>query len=223
MGDVFLNEVFIGNCENAKDFVKRFRQSRRLGDIEDFYNVYYDEKQDFVYIEGTPGRVRRPLIIVDKGVSKLTPEVKEKLKTGEIGYNDLVTSGIIEYLDTLEADNALVALTEEDITSDHTHLEISPILIFGWTTGTVPFCDYDEPGRLMRGQKTVKQAVGMYALNFHKRKETDRNLLMNPQRPLVQTYVYDLLKFDNHPAGQNCTVAIMSYEGYNMEDRKSVV
>jgi len=41
---------------------------------------------------------------------------------------------------------------------------------------------------------------------------------LNPQKPLVQTFVYDLLDFDKHPAGQNLTVAIMSYEGYNMED-----
>jgi DNA-directed RNA polymerase beta subunit len=58
----------------------------------------------------------------------------------------------------------------------------------------------------------------MYALNYLKRKETDRNLLVNPQRPLVQTYVYDLLDFETHPAGQNLVVAIMSYQGYNMED-----
>lgn len=218
MGDVFLNEVFVGTCDNSKEFVKKFKQTRRLGEVDDSYNIYYDEVQDFVYIEGTPGRVRRPLIIVEKGVSRLTPEVKKKVKTGELSYDDLITNNVIEYLDTLEEDNALVAMSEEDLTAEHTHLEISPVLILGLTTASIPFCDYDEPGRLMRGQKTIKQAVGMYSLNFHKRKETDRNLLVTSQRPLTQTHIYEMLGFEKHPAGQNCTVAIMSFEGYNMED-----
>lgn len=218
MTDIFFNEVYAGTCDNSKDFIKKFKQNRRAGELDEALNIYYDKEQDFIYIEGTPGRVRRPLIIVEKGVSKLTPDVLKKLEDGSMSYDELVTQGIVEYLDTLEEDNALVAMDEKDLTVEHTHLEISPILIFGLTTGSVPFSDYDEPGRLMRGQKTVKQAVGMYALNYLKRKETDRNLLAYPQRPLVQTFIYDLLGFENHPAGQNCTVAVMSFEGYNMED-----
>lgn len=218
MGDIFLNEVYVGTCENSQDFVKKFRKQRRSGEIDDAYNIYYNDKQDFIYIEGTPGRVRRPLIIVEKGVSKLTKDHLKKLEKAEMTYSDLVREGIIEYLDSLEEENALVAMKENELTVEHTHLEISPMLIFGLNTGTIPFSDYDEPSRLMRGQKTVKQAVGMYALNYMKRKETDRNLLVNAQRPLVGTFIYDLLGFDTHPAGQNLTVAIMSFEGYNMED-----
>jgi len=40
--------------------------------------------------------------------------------------------------------------------------------------------------------------------------------LQYPQKPIVRSFVYDTL--DTYPAGQNLTVAIMTYEGYNMED-----
>ena len=218
MGSIFVNEIFVGNCENSHKFVSEFKNSRRTGEIGDNFNIYLDKELDNIFIEGGPGRVRRPLIIVEKGVSRATPEVYKKLKSAEWGYEDLLKNGVIEYLDALEENDAYVAISPEDVTLEHTHLEISPMVMFGLNTGTVPFSDYDEPGRLMRGQKTVKQAVGMYALNYLKRKETDRNLLINPQKPLTETYIYELLNFDTHPAGQNMVVAVMSFEGYNMED-----
>jgi DNA-directed RNA polymerase beta subunit len=218
MADIFLNEIFVGSCGNPINFVKDFRKKRRSGEIEDIYNIYYDEKIDSIIIESTAGRVRRPLIIVENGVSKLTPTVLKKITSEEWNFDDLIKNGVVEFLDAMEENDAYVAMFPEEVTVEHTHLEISPLLMFGLNTGTVPYLNYDEPSRLMRGQKTIKQAVGMYALNYLLRKETDRNLLVNPQRPLVDTFVYNLLGFENHPAGQNLVVAIMSYEGYNMED-----
>jgi len=37
-----------------------------------------------------------------------------------------------------------------------------------------------------------------------------------PQKPLVRSFTYDTLNV--HPVGQNVVLAIMPYEGYNMED-----
>ncbi len=216
--DVFLNEVFIGTCLDGAKYTQAFRKARRAGKIDDCLNIRFNKDSRIINIEGSPGRVVRPLVICENGKSKLTQDVLKKLNIGEYGYNDLLSKGVIEYLDSLEEEDVYCAMSPEEITLEHTHHELSPILMFGLNTGTVPFSNYDEPSRLMRGQKTVKQAVGLYALNYRYRKETDRNLLVNPQKPLVETFVYDLLEFDKHPAGQNLTIAIMSYEGYNMED-----
>lgn len=218
MGDIFLNDVYVGGCNNPIKFVSDFRKARRDGEIEKICNIHYDEELNYVYINSNPGRIRRPLIVVENGVSKITKEIIEKLKAQTMKYDELVEEGMIEYLDTMEEEDAFVSLYESELTLEHTHLEISPIAMFGLNTGQVPFADFDEPSRLMRGQKTIKQAVGMYTLNFGHKVETDKNLLINPQRPLVETFIYDLLNFKKHPAGQNLTVAIMSFEGYNMED-----
>ncbi|KKL05216.1 hypothetical protein LCGC14_2608280, partial [marine sediment metagenome] len=41
-------------------------------------------------------------------------------------------------------------------------------------------------------------------------------ILQYPQKPVVRSFVYDTL--NNYPAGQNLVVAVMTYDGYNMED-----
>ncbi len=218
MGDVFVNDVFVSTCDDSKAFVKNFKKARRAGEIGTICNIYHDAELDFVYVDSTPGRIRRPLVVVEAGVSKLTDDIIKDLKSQKINFDDLIDLGAIEYLDTLEEEDAYIAYDENDLTIEHTHLEVTPIAMFGLNTAQVPYLDFDEPSRLMRGQKTIKQSVGTYALNYRKRVETDRNLLINPQKPLVGTYVYDLLNLDRHPAGQNLVVAVMSFEGYNMED-----
>ena len=80
----------------------------------------------------------------------------------------------------------------------------------------VPYANYDQSSRLNRGSKTQKQALGLYAANYPCRIDTDVNILHSPQEPIVKSFIYDTLNV--HPAGQNVVVAIMTHEGYNMED-----
>ena len=54
--------------------------------------------------------------------------------------------------------------------------------------------------------------------NFYIRIDMDVNLLHYPQYPIVKTLTHETLKYEKHPSGQNLIVAVMSYEGYNMED-----
>jgi DNA-directed RNA polymerase III subunit RPC2 len=39
-----------------------------------------------------------------------------------------------------------------------------------------------------------------------------------PQSPMVKSRTIELINFDKLPAGQNATVAVMSYSGYDIED-----
>ncbi len=218
MTDVFLNEKFIGTIESPKEFIKKLKQDRRCGKIASNLNMSYNEEADEVLLESTRGRARRPLIIVEDGVSKLTPEHIKKLERKEIGWKDLINEGVIEYLDASEEENALVALTEDDITPEHTHLEIDSNIILGITTSLVPFSNFGQSSRLNRGSKGQKQALGLYTANFLTRMDTDVSVLNHPQRPLVKTFTYDKLDLEKHPSGQNMVIALMSYTGQNMQD-----
>ena len=63
-----------------------------------------------------------------------------------------------------------------------------------------------------------KQAMGMYALNFKDRFDTMSHVLCYPQAPFVSPFMSKFYGSQTMPSGQNVTVAIMTYTGYNQED-----
>ena len=63
-----------------------------------------------------------------------------------------------------------------------------------------------------------KQAMGNIAFNQLNRMDTLMYLLVYPQKPIVKTKTIELIGYDRLGAGQNATVAVMSYSGYDIED-----
>lgn len=218
MVDVYIDEKFIGTVDNAKEFVKSVKADRRAGKLPSTLNVSYDPDFNEVVINTITGRARRPLIIVENGEPKLKEEHLKKLKSGELNWDGLVKEGVIEYLDASEEEDAYIALNDKYLTKEHTHMEISPIAILGMVTSLVPYANFGQSSRLNRGSKTQKQSLGLYASNFLLRVDTDVSLLHYPQRPIVKSFVHDISNYDKHPSGHNVTIAVMSLDGYNMED-----
>ncbi len=214
--DVFFNGRFIGSLKNGDDFANKVRQERRQGKFPAELSVRLDKDMSSVKISTEVGRVLRPLIIVEQGKPKLTQEHLNSLTENKISWNDLIKLGIIEYVDASEEENALVALEEEELSEAHTHLEIDKVDLLGLVTNLVPFVNHDHPPRLIKGSKTQKQALGLYAANYPVRLDTNVSILHYPQKSIVRSFIYDTLHI--YPAGQNIVVAIMPYEGYNMED-----
>ena len=112
MIDVYMNEKFIGTVENGPDFINKIREERRKGRVSNVLNIHYNKKMDEIYFDTSRGRPRRPLIVVENGISRLTEEHLKKLEKNEIKWHELLNEGVIEYLDAAEEDNALIALNE---------------------------------------------------------------------------------------------------------------
>ena len=214
--DVFYNGHFIGEVENPESFIQAFKEKRRAQELPLEVSIRYDETSNIIFLTSDVGRVLRPLIIVENGKPKLTKEHINALKKGELSWNDLISLGIIEYVDAAEEDNLLVAVSEENLTEEHTHLEIDPIAMFGLIISLIPYANHDQSSRLNKVGRTHKQALGLYAANYLDLIDTDVSILHYPQKPIVRSFVYDTVNF--YPAGQNVVVAIMPYEGYNMSD-----
>ena len=214
--DVFFNGAFIGSIADAGTFAAAVKEKRRNGELPIQLNIRNNSPFRTVAISTEPGRVLRPLIIVDNGVSRLTDGKLLELEQGSIKWTDLIKQGVIEYLDAAEEENSLVALYAPEITQEHTYFEMDPMDLLGVVTSLVPYGNHDQSSRLNRGSKTQKQSLGLYAANYHCRLDTDVSILECPQKPIVRSFVYDTL--NTYPAGQNLVVAIMTYEGYNMED-----
>lgn len=216
--NVFLDGRFIGTTEEPEKLVAEIREKRRRGEIPHQVNVAYLEWINEVRILTDAGRIRRPLIIVENGKPKLTKEWIEKLKNGEITWDDLIKNGIIEYLDAEEEENAYIALREEDLTPEHTHLEINPATILGLSASLIPYAEFNRGDRVNYGAKMAGQAIGIYATNYLRRVDTKSNILLYPQVPLVQTHSYRIINYDKHPGGMNIVIAFLPFLGYNMED-----
>ncbi len=217
---VFLNGRLIGFTDEPKKLVKTVRMLRRQGKISHEINIahYKDQYINEIYVNCDSGRVRRPLLIVENGELLIKPEHIEKIRKGEWKFEDLVKHGLVEYLDAEEEENALIALNPEDITSEHTHMEIWPPAILGIAASTIPYPEHNQSPRNTYQSAMVKQALGLYAANYQIRSDSRSYLLHYPQKPLVQTRALDVIGYNNRPAGQNMIVAVMSFTGYNIED-----
>ncbi|MEK6966995.1 MAG: DNA-directed RNA polymerase subunit B, partial [Nanoarchaeota archaeon] len=214
----YLSGRFVGQIDEPTEFVNKIIEDRRKGTIPGNVNVFYDEQINDVHVEAGKGRLRRPLIIVQNGKPLVTPQHIEKLQQGQLTWGDLIKEGVIEYMDAGEEENTLIAFYEKDITPKHTHLEISPVSMFGVVTSLVPFANFSSAQKVNTGSKNQKQAIGFYASNFSVRMDMDVNLMHNPQVPVVQSIMHPVSGANTNPAGQNIVVAVMSYHGYNMED-----
>ena len=215
---VFVDGALIGLDDDAKALVANIRSMRRQGAISSEVNVSHKEYNGDVVILTDRGRARRPLIVLKNGEPFITIEDLAKLAKKEVDITSFVQRGLIEFIDAEEEEDLLIAMNPENVTPDHTHLEIDPSLILGIGAAHVPFPEHNASPRVTMGAGMVKQALGFGTANMKLRPDTRGHLLHYVQKPLTHTQTSELIGSDDRPAGQNFVVAILSYEGYNIED-----
>ncbi|KAK6140496.1 hypothetical protein DH2020_025777 [Rehmannia glutinosa] len=199
---IIFNGLILGKHRRPQKFANAMRKLRRAGKIGEFVSIFVNEKQRCVYIASDGGRVCRPLVIADKGVSRIKEHHMKELKViaihaqyvshfhfihpaenfdcwkdGVRTFDSFLKEGLIEYLDVNEENNALIALYEENAKEGTTHIEIEPFTILGVVAGLIPYPHHNQSPR--------------------------------------NTYQ---VSYDKLGAGQNATVAVMSYSGYDIED-----
>ena len=215
---VFVDGTLLGYASDPERLVEEIRERRRRGEISDEVNIAYYREHNEIYVNCDEGRIRRPLIIVRDGRPLLRKRHVRNIETGRWTWSDLIREGIIEYLDAEEEENAYIALSERDVTPEHTHMEICPYTILGVTAALIPYAEHNQSPRNTYEAAMAKQAPGFYALNYRERTDTRAHILHYPQRPLVYTKPMEVLGYNERPAGQNFIVAVLSSTGYNMED-----
>lgn len=140
------------------------------------------------------------------------------LKKGVVTFDDFLRKGLVEYLDVNEENDTYIALYETDIVPATTHLEIEPFTLLGAVAGLIPYPHHNQSPRNTYQCAMGKQAIGAIAYNQLNRIDTLLYLSVYPQQPMVKTKTIELVGYDRLPAGQNATVAVMSYSGYDIED-----
>lgn len=232
---VWLNGVPVAVHRRPLAFVEAFRALRRAGRISAFVSVHTTAAQRAIHISTDSGRVCRPLIIVDtkgdgarggaragssvSGQPRLRQHHVAELLAGQRTFEECVREGIVEWVDVNEENDALIAVSEADIQAGRTtHLEIEPFTILGAVAGLIPYPHHNQSPRNTYQCAMGKQAIGSIGYNQLDRIDTLLYLLLYPHQPMVKTRTIELIHYDRLPAGQNATVAVMSYSGYDIED-----
>ena len=215
---VYVNGSLVGTHPDPHQLAAQIREARRRGDVSEMVNVSVKERTGEVIVNADAGRARRPLIVVEDGEPLLDDQHVTALEAGEVDFQDLVDAGVVEFIDAEEEEDILVAVDEDEVTPETTHLEIDPQLIFGIGAGMIPYPEHNASPRITMGAGMMKQSLGLPAANYRIRPDTRQHLLHYPQLSMVKTQTTEQIGFDERPAAQNFVVAVMSYEGFNIED-----
>uniref|UniRef100_A0A0N4ZVH2 DNA-directed RNA polymerase subunit beta n=1 Tax=Parastrongyloides trichosuri TaxID=131310 RepID=A0A0N4ZVH2_PARTI len=215
---VYLNGSIVGLTKSPKKILNTIRAVRRSGFLNEFISVSSNTQQKSIYISSDGGRLCRPYIIIKNCKSSVKQVHLDELRTGKRTFDDFIADGLIEYLDVMEMNDSHIAVYEKDIKNDTTHMEIEPFTLLGVCAGLIPYPHHNQSPRNTYQCAMGKQAMGSIGYNQQKRIDSLMYLLVYPQRPLVKSKTIEFSNFEKLPAGQNATVAVMSFSGYDIED-----
>ena len=147
------------------------------------------------------------------GLSKMDKEgLHEKLKENQ---------AVVEYIDIHEMDTIMVSQTLEipmNAKFQYSHADIHPVIMLGSMVQMSPLINHGQGGKYYGHSKHIKQSVSYPADNYHHRIDTTSYLLHNPERPLIQTRMTEVMNHHKLGSGNNIIVAVAYYNGYNQED-----
>jgi DNA-directed RNA polymerase II subunit RPB2 len=230
---VFVNGCWLGITEDPLSLYQDLKQKKSMGIINIYASITFNFKTLEIRVCTDGGRLCRPLLKVRGNKALITNDIISKLSTGELKWNDLLTSckldeSVIEYIDPDEQDLAMIAMKSKGgylqdsiipgCQYNYTHCEIHPSTIFGVLASCIPFPDHNQAPRNTYQSAMAKQAMGVYATNYDQRMDKTAYVLNYPSRPLVDTRLMNFIQLNKIPSGTQIHVAIMTHTGYNQED-----
>jgi len=215
---IYVNGTPIGLTSIPYEFCNKFKKCRRKGLIHEFVSIYCNAENNSINIACDAGRLTRPYIRVENGKPLITSNDLKMIQNKSITFSSLVKCGKIEYLDVNEENNALIALDEKWIKPETTHMEIAQFSILGVIAGIIPYPHHNQSPRITYQCAMGRQSIGNIGYNELIRTDNVLFLLIYAQKPLLKTLTIELSNYEKFPAGQNASVAVMSYSGYDIED-----
>ena len=230
---VFINGSWVGITNEPEKIYNILKDKKYKGIINIYTSIIFNSKLKEIRVCNDAGRITRPLLKVKHNKILYTNSIIQRIKEDDLNWDDLVVGikledSIIEYVDSYEQNNAMIAMKSIDLCNNnnnnnnniyhYSHCEIHPSTIFGILASCIPFPDSNQSPRNTYQSAMGKQAIGMYVTNYDNRMDKTAYVLTYPMRPLVETRIMNIIKLNNIPSGQQVIVAIASHTGYNQED-----
>jgi len=219
---VFVDGKLIGYNTDGEKLAESLREQRRSSKIHPHIGISIHQPEQEgatkrLYVNCNAGRVLRPLIIIKDDKLTLTAELLDKISTKLIAWHDLLRMGVIELIDANEEENCLITFNDKG-TKKHTHLEIFPSTILGAGASIIPYPEHNQSPRNTYESAMAKQSLGFSTLMMNTSTYVRQHSMLYPQTAIVTTRAMGLLGLEKRPAGQNCVVAVLPFDGYNIED-----
>lgn len=114
---VHVNGDIFGLHKRPQKLVSQFKRRRRQGKIRHEVSIRHDTENKDVFINTDRGRILRPLLVIDNGSLTLSKAHLDALRSNELDFNDLVRSGVVEWVDAEEEEDLLIAPRPYDLPS----------------------------------------------------------------------------------------------------------
>ena len=116
---ILVNGDWVGINSNPDFITKELKKARRSGQINVFTSIGWNVIDNQIAIFTDGGRLCRPLFIVEDNKLKITGKIIEKLKSGEMKWQDLIVDkngeSYIEYIDKHEEDSCMIAMNKVNL------------------------------------------------------------------------------------------------------------
>jgi len=155
---VFVNGCWVGVTDNPVELYTEMKEKKYKGIVNIYTSIVFDYKMMEIRICNDAGRMVRPLLRVKDRQALITMDIINRLSSGELEWNDLLTnckldSSVIEYIDPDEQNLAMIALRAKnsyilkDTQINYTHCEIHPSTIFGVLASCIPYPEHNQAPR----------------------------------------------------------------------------
>jgi len=219
---VFVDGKLIGFHKDGEKLADNLRELRRSSKLHPHIGISIHQPEEEnatkrLYVNCNAGRVLRPLIIIKDGKSTFSPDLLDKITKKLVSWTDLIRMGVIELVDANEEENCFITFEEKHV-KKHTHLEIFPSAILGAGASIIPYPEHNQSPRNTYESAMAKQSLGFSTPMMNTSTYVRQHSMLYPQTPIVTTKAMGLLGLEKRPAGQNCVVAVLPFDGYNIED-----
>ena len=219
---IFVDGKLIGFHKDGEKLAYSLRELRRSSKIHPHIGISIHQPEEEnatkrLYVNCNAGRVLRPLIIIKDGKSTFSPDLLDKITKKLVSWTDLIRMGVLELVDANEEENCYITFEEKHV-KRHTHLEIFPSAILGAGASIIPYPEHNQSPRNTYESAMAKQSLGFSTPMMNTSTYVRQHSMLYPQTPIVTTKAMGLLGLEKRPAGQNCVVAVLPFDGYNIED-----